>query len=259
VTPPDFGADQGWVIAAARVTVAFLWMSGAGWKVPPSFGETSGKGLYKFTSYAVDYPVFAPYSWLVEHVVLPHLQIFGWLTLLVEASLGAFLLVGLATRFWALVGIGQSLAIALSVLYAPHEWPWSYYLMILAHALLLVTHAGRVQGLDGVLAGQSARRFAMALAGLTVVVLPVFGWAEDSQVARFAAVTPVVAVVLLVVTAVGLTGALTGRSSMVALASGVAILAALGQLAELGRDVELLGGSGVAWAKRPPARPSSSS
>lgn len=139
----------GWTLAAARVTVAFLWMSGAGWKVPPHFGENSGRGLFKYVSYGADYPVFAPYAWLVESVILPNLQVFGWLTLLTEASLGAFLLVGLATRFWAAVGIIQSVTIALSVLFAPHEWPWAYYLMVLAHVVLLASAAGRAHGLDG--------------------------------------------------------------------------------------------------------------
>ena len=64
--------------------------------------------------------------------------------------LGAFLLIGLATRFWALVGVAQTVAILLSVLNAPHEWYWSYLLMLLVHCPLR-TVAGRYAGLDGVL------------------------------------------------------------------------------------------------------------
>ncbi len=142
--PPT--ASTRWLLAAFRVGVAFLWIENAGWKRPPDFSS-----LKKFTTYAVDYPVFPPFTWVVEHLVLPNFTFFGWMTLLLEASLGAFLLVGLATRFWALVGIGQSLAITLSVLNAPHEWEWSYYLMILAHVALFATAAGRYGGLDGVL------------------------------------------------------------------------------------------------------------
>lgn len=73
------------------------------------------------------------------------------MTLLIEAGLGAFLLIGLATRFWAVVGLAQSLAIMLSVLNAPNEWHWSYYLMILAHVAVFATTAGRSFGVDGVL------------------------------------------------------------------------------------------------------------
>ncbi|MEJ7742119.1 MAG: TQO small subunit DoxD [Nocardioidaceae bacterium] len=113
---------------------------------PPDFSS-----LRKFTNYAVDYPVVQPFTWLVEHLVLPNFTFFAWMTLLVEAFLGAFLLIGLATRLWAVIGIGQSLAITMSVLNAPDEWEWSYYLMILAHVALFATAAGRSFGLDEVM------------------------------------------------------------------------------------------------------------
>jgi len=83
--------------------------------------------------------------------VLPNFTFFGWLVLLVEAALGAFLVIGLATRFWALIGIAQTVVIALSVLNAPHEWYWSYLLMLLVHVALFATAAGRYAGLDGLL------------------------------------------------------------------------------------------------------------
>ncbi|WP_116050315.1 TQO small subunit DoxD [Amycolatopsis palatopharyngis] len=139
------------LLAALRIGVALMWIQNAAWKVPPDFGQSGNGGLYFFTRFAVDKPVWGPYAWLVEHVVLPNFVLFGWLTLLVEASLGAFLLVGLATRLWALVGVGQSLAITLSVLNAPNEWHWSFYLMILAHLALFATAAGRHFGVDEVL------------------------------------------------------------------------------------------------------------
>ncbi|TFD76063.1 DoxX family protein [Cryobacterium fucosi] len=137
-------------LAVLRVGVAVLWIQNASWKVPPDFGADADKGLYFWASQAVEHPVLTPYSGFVEAVVLPNIAVFGWVTLLTEAGLGAFLLIGLATRFWALVGIAQTLAITLSVLNAPHEWHWSYYLMLLAHLVLLGTAAGRNFGLDGV-------------------------------------------------------------------------------------------------------------
>ena len=138
-------------VALLRIGVAFLWIQNAGWKAPPDFGQSGNAGLYFFTRFAVDRPVLPPYAWLVEHVVLPNFTFFGWVTLLTEAGLGAFLLIGLATRFWAIVGIAQSIAIMLSVLNAPNEWHWSFYLMILAHVALFATAAGRSFGVDEVL------------------------------------------------------------------------------------------------------------
>jgi thiosulfate dehydrogenase [quinone] large subunit len=60
-------------------------------------------------------------------------------------------LIGLATRFWALIGVAQTVVIMLSVLNAPHEWYWSYLLMLLVHLALFATAAGRYAGLDRLL------------------------------------------------------------------------------------------------------------
>ena len=155
------------LIAVVRVGVAILWIDNLGWKAPPTFGQDPNPGgLYVFTRYAVEHPVFPPYSWLVQHLVLPNFHVFGWGVLFVESGLGAFLLIGLATRFWALVGIMQTTAITLSVVHAPGEWVWSYLLMLLVHAALFAVAAGRYAGLDGLLRSRWQRsdtRLARAL------------------------------------------------------------------------------------------------
>jgi thiosulfate dehydrogenase [quinone] large subunit len=135
------------LVAVVRVVVGLLWVQNLSWKSPkgPDFGD-----LHQWVLNGVKYQVFAPYSWLLKHLVLPHLTVFGWLTLLVEGSLGAFLLIGLATRFWALVGLVQTVAITLSAMNTPGEWFWSYFLMFAAHLALFATAAGRAYGLDGV-------------------------------------------------------------------------------------------------------------
>jgi thiosulfate dehydrogenase [quinone] large subunit len=140
------------LVTVLRIGVALLWVQNASWKIPPRFGEgPEPSGLYRFTLEAVEHPVFPPYSWLVEHLVLPNFVVFGWAVLATEAALGAFLLIGLATRLWALIGVGQTVAITLSVLNAPNEWHWSYLLMLLAHLALVATAAGRYAGLDAAL------------------------------------------------------------------------------------------------------------
>ncbi len=139
------------LVAGIRIVVALMWIQNVNWKIPPDFGRDRRADLWGFVNDAVVHPVFPPYSWVVEHVVQPNFIAFGWLTLLTEFGLGVFLLTGLLTRLWALVGIGQSLAIALSVLNTPGEWHWSYYLMIAAHVLLFAVAAGRAGGLDGLL------------------------------------------------------------------------------------------------------------
>ncbi len=147
---PDDRVARGGALVV-RLVAAYLWFDNLGWKIPPNFGEADKQGLYQFTHYAVEYPVFAPYTWVVENLILPNFTLFGWIAFLTEAALFVFLFLGLATRFWAVVGIAQSLVIFLSVGAAPNEWRWSYFLMMATHVAILGFAAGRVFGLDGLL------------------------------------------------------------------------------------------------------------
>lgn len=129
-----------------RVTLALVWFQGASWKAPPDF-----VALRNFTRFAVSDPVFTPWASFVERIVLPNFTAFGWSVLLVESLLAVFLVLGLFTRLFALIGLGETMAITLSALNAPHEWIWSYLLMLLAHLAVFAMAAGRTGGLDGVL------------------------------------------------------------------------------------------------------------
>ncbi len=151
------------VMAAVRVTLGLMWLSNLGWKTPPNFGKGAGEeGLYTYVADAVSHPVLPPYSWVIEHLVLPHFTMFAWVTLAVETLLAGLLLTGTLTRVAALVGMVQALAIGLSVLAAPGEWPWSYVLMVAAHAAVLVAAPARVPGVDSALLSQPGQRSARA-------------------------------------------------------------------------------------------------
>ena len=139
-------AGGGIGLAALRVVVGITWLHEASWKTPPAFA-----GLRDWVTRPLEHPTSPLWNGLIEAVILPNLSAFGWLTLLVEASLGAFLIVGLATRLWAVVGTLQALAIALSVVSVPGEWSYAYYLFVAAHLALLTGAAGRVLGIDGLL------------------------------------------------------------------------------------------------------------
>ncbi|MEO5851449.1 MAG: hypothetical protein ABIQ15_02955 [Nocardioides sp.] len=182
-------ATQGWLLAPAteevpraqavgaaslRILVGLMWLYNVSWKRAPDFGQDAGNGLYKFTSYAVSNPVFPPYSWVVEHLVLPAFTPFGWLVLAAETALAVLLLTGTWVRVAAAVGVAQSLAIALSVAYAPNEWPWSYWLMIGAHGVLLVSSAGRVLAVDAIRAGLSSPRTLGQVWGAASVVIGLY-------------------------------------------------------------------------------------
>ena len=88
---------------------------------------------------------------MIENVVLPNFVIFGWFTVITETCLAIFLFPGLATRFWALDGVLQSIAIYSTIGGLPAEWKWSHFLMAATHLALLALAAGRVLGLEQVL------------------------------------------------------------------------------------------------------------
>jgi hypothetical protein len=163
-------------LTGLRLLVGLIWLRNVVWKVPPDFGERRRTGLYFWTHLAIDHPVWKPFSWLVEHIVLPNFTLFGWGVLVVESALAVMLLTGTAVRLAALLGIAQSIAIGLSVAEAPPEWPWAYAMMIGIHAVLLFAPSAQYAAVDAVLSRTaSARRLlmgwgmALGLIGLVAV------------------------------------------------------------------------------------------
>lgn len=86
------------LLAAVRILTGLVWLQNAGWKTPPDFGKGHNGGLYGYTHNAIDAPVFDPFTWVVRHMILPNWTVFGWLTLVAEATIGALLIIGLWTR-----------------------------------------------------------------------------------------------------------------------------------------------------------------
>ncbi|SCK30562.1 hypothetical protein [Streptomyces sp. WMMB 322] len=167
--------EQAVAAAFLRVLLGLMWLYNVAWKRPPDFGQDTDSGLYHFTSYAVSHPVFPPYSWVVEELVLPNIVIFGWGVLIVETALAVLLLTGAWVRVAAALGVLQSLAIGLSVAYGPHEWPWAYWLMIGAHVAVLFSSAGRVFALDAVRAGTGSARTLGRIWGAIALITGVVG------------------------------------------------------------------------------------
>ncbi len=94
---------------------------------------------------------------IVNDVVLANWGVVQWIVTAVELGAGALLIVGLATRGAALVGLGQQLFLQLVYLSSgrwafeqPHEW--------VPLLILSLVPAGRVWGLDARFAGRGARR-----------------------------------------------------------------------------------------------------
>lgn len=248
--------------AALRILVGLMWLYNVSWKRAPDFGEEAGNGLFKFTSYAVSDPVFPPFSWVVENVVLPNFALFGWGVLVAETALAVLLLTGAWVRLAAAVGLAQSVAIALSVAFAPHEWPWSYWLMIGAHGLLLVSVAGRVLAVDAVRAGGPARILGQVWGTLAVIVgLVSVLWSLDDPLAArgpglrstdlsisLGEYNLVGGVVLVAAGALLVASARGGLPLLAQLAAVLALLAGLSLHAQLGFTDPVLGGTATSAA-----------
>lgn len=271
VESPPRGSAAG--LAGLRVLAGLLWLYNVSWKRPPDFGQDSGSGLYGFTRAAVEHPVFPPYSWVVEHLVLPNFTAFGWMVLVVETLLAVLLLTGTLVRLAALLGVGQSLAIGLSVAQAPDEWPWSYWMMIGIHVVLLLTAAGRVAAVDAVRAeethggglGRSSTAGRLILGWGVVTLLTgllalVLAFGEDPLASTgstlggpdfsvsLGSYNLIGALVLLVVAASMLAAVLLERRELALAAAAVAVAAALSLYAQLGRTDVWLGGSNTSAA-----------
>lgn len=145
---PGFG---GVVLAGLRIMYGLLWLQQTTWKVPPDFGRRGNGGLWYWTQESVNYSVFPPHRFFLEHVVIPHFVLFGYLTLATELFIGLTHVLGIASRLAALVAFGMSVNITLGLIRHPSEWPWSYVMLVGYSVLFLALPPGRRLGLDAVL------------------------------------------------------------------------------------------------------------
>lgn len=131
--------------AVLRFAAGLLWLSNVSWKAPPDFGRGAGgcRRLCGFVQAGIDHPVVPGSAWVFREVVMPNLEVFGWMTIALEATLAALLLSGRYLRVAAALGIAQSVGILISVANADHEWYWSYLLMMLLHLAVWLTAASR--------------------------------------------------------------------------------------------------------------------
>lgn len=257
LTPVSPQARSGLIaLTGLRVLVGLLWLENVVWKVPPDFGERTGRGLFFWTRLAVDHPVFKPFSWVVEHIVLPNFALFGWGVLVAESALAIMLLTGTVVRFAALLGIAQSIAIGLSVAEAPHEWPWAYAMMIGIHAVLLFAPAAQYAAVDALRQGTagSARRllggWGVVLTVIGLIALWVhFSYDRNAHVGvrdwelSFGDFNLRGALVLVAVAAAMLAAALLDRRVVALGAAAVAALAAVSIYVQFGRTQVWLGGT----------------
>lgn len=138
------------VIASVRLGAGFIWTSNLGWKEPPEFGcgPSGTGGLCDGLERMAEHSMLEAHANVIEDVILPNYELFGYLIYLAESLTGVLLLLGLLTRLAAALGLLQSLNLFVGLSQAPDVWVWDYGLMMLLHLALLALAAGRYFGLD---------------------------------------------------------------------------------------------------------------
>lgn len=94
---------------------------------------------------------------LVTDFILPNWGFFQWVVTAIELGVGALLIIGLATRGAALVGLGQQLFLQL-LYFSSNPWMWEQPHEWVPLLILLLVPAGRVWGLDHRFVGRGIRR-----------------------------------------------------------------------------------------------------
>jgi hypothetical protein len=142
-----------WPLGLARIVYGYLWWQNSAWKVPADdFGRKSGGGLWYWVHQEIQHPTLPAYRDFLVNVMIPHWTLFGWLTLATETFIGVTLMLGCLTRLGALVAVGMAANVTIGIWSVPHEWGWSYVMLMMLPAIFLLTDAGRSFGVDAFLA-----------------------------------------------------------------------------------------------------------
>jgi uncharacterized membrane protein YphA (DoxX/SURF4 family) len=139
-------------IWVTRVLIGCMWWQQSLWKVPPNYA-----GLIYWMKQEVDHAAIALQGQLVGEVVIPHIAIFGPLVYAVEVAIGVSLILGLLTRWGALLGVLMGLNLWLGLYSAPGEWPWTYFFLVTIQFLFLIDSPGNSLGADALLLAAQRR------------------------------------------------------------------------------------------------------
>lgn len=138
------------VLSGNRSLIGLLWLASLRWKLPPTFAAPEGhRSLLEWMNLQVAHPTLGLYADFVANVVIPNFTLFAWLTFLIELAVGLSLTLGLFSRVGAALGLLWSFNLAIGLISVPGEWPWSYLMLIMWHALFLVSVDKQIFGIDG--------------------------------------------------------------------------------------------------------------
>lgn len=139
-----------------RTLIGAMWLEGSLWKLPL---PVSG-GFSYWLGLMGDNAAFGVYGSLIKTLLIPNIQFVNPLIYLVETALAVCLMLGIAVRLGALLGVAMALNLWVGLYHFQPEWPWIYVFIALLHVFFIADRAGRALGMDALL----LRRYAGCLA-----------------------------------------------------------------------------------------------
>jgi len=136
-----------------RLVVGAMWWQQSLWKLPPYYTDDptapfGTSGLSYWMGQMAEYAPFELQARLVKDVVLAHFYFFAPIVYLTEVAIAVSLMLGLLTRLGGLAGFLMALNLWAGLYVAPHEWPWTYFFLIVIQALYTLHPPGRNLGAD---------------------------------------------------------------------------------------------------------------
>jgi hypothetical protein len=144
---------------ATRLLIGYMWWQQSLWKLPPyytdqpdtAFGTT---GLAYWTGLMGKHAAIPLQADFVNKIVLPNFYLFAPIVYGLEVLTAVSLILGLFVRLGGVIGALQIVNLWLGLYSAPHEWPWTYFFLLLLMANLALHHYGRSLGLDAIIANR---------------------------------------------------------------------------------------------------------
>jgi uncharacterized membrane protein YphA (DoxX/SURF4 family) len=130
-------------ILLLRLIIGAMWWQQSLWKIPPNYA-----GLTYWMTQIVEHAAVMLQSTAVSSLVLPNIALFGPLVYLIEVAIGVSLMLGLLTRWGALLGLAMVLNLWLGLYSAPGEWPWTYFFLVVIQTVFVIDPQGYSLGAD---------------------------------------------------------------------------------------------------------------
>jgi uncharacterized membrane protein YphA (DoxX/SURF4 family) len=146
-----------WYISLLRIYVGYYLLFQGIRKFQRDFpkGDWVGRQIGDLTNLDL-YPWYKRF--LIDYVV-PHRELFGYLVMIGEIAVGVCLLLGLFTRWSALIGFFMLINYYLGAGMSRGGTMLAHQqIFIIALAIIVLANPGRALGLDGLLSGDGGRR-----------------------------------------------------------------------------------------------------